>query len=495
MLQIGPLHVFLDSREIRAKGEPLHIGSRAFDILELLIRADGALVSKDEIMRRVWPRTIVHENNLQVHVAALRKALAEDRDLLRTVPGRGYRLLTARTMAKPRSGPAGAAGLRQRLPVCSSTLVGREKSILEIVDSLDAVKIVTLVGAGGIGKTRMAVEVAARAAGRFEDGAVFVPLASISDPRSVIDAVADALGVAMPGARLSLGDVAARLSTRRALLVLDNCEHLIDSAARVATAVAAASDDLRVIATSREALRVPGERLYQVQPLDVPDEADPYGEILRASAVQLFIARARAADPHFLADERALRLTAAVCRRLDGLPLAIELAAARAAVLGVEVLADYLDDHFRMLAGGFRTALPRHQTLKATLDWSYRLLSESERMLLRWLGVFVHGFSLDGALHLGKARGLSQGETLDALSGLVSKSLVIRESVETAARYRLLATTRAYALQKLEDDGEHKEAALAHASYSREKVSQGPRSRAAKALARDRLLPCMLNSA
>ncbi|CAM2195564.1 Transcriptional regulator [Paraburkholderia kururiensis] len=498
MIQIGQLHVFLESREIRLNGERVRIGSRAFDILELLIRAEGALVSKDEIIRCVWPTTIVQENNLQVHIAALRKALGPQRDLIRTVPGRGYCLVGALSDAAPK---CSTADLVPPLPVSASALVGREASIAQVADALGALRIVTLVGSGGIGKTRVATEVAARVASRFPDGVVFVPLASVSDPRFVADALADALpaalagslGMARPAGRLALADIVPGLAGRRMLLVLDNCEHLIDVAAQVATAATAASEGLCVLATSREALRIPGELLHQVPPLDVPGEADTGDAIVQASAVQLFIARARAADARFPLNERTLCLTAAVCRRLDGIPLAIELAAARAAVLGVEVLADHLDDHFRILAGGFRTALPRHQTLKAMLDWSYRLLDETERTLLRWLGVFMDGFSFDAAYYVvsgmtsngmersegsSAPRGFSQPQLLDALSGLVAKSLVIRESADagtgTDTRYRLLAITRAYALQKLEDCGERKEAALAHATYFHAVFSQAP---------------------
>jgi predicted ATPase/DNA-binding winged helix-turn-helix (wHTH) protein len=490
MIQIGHLQVSLDNREIRSNGESLRIGSRAFDILELLIRANGALVSKNEIMRSVWPNSVVEENNLQVHVAALRKALAGDRDLIRTVPGRGYRLVAPRhdaiadaTMQSTSNATAAldawAASKTTRaapssVALFSSMLVGRQNSIVEIIGALETMKIVTLVGAGGIGKTCTASEVAQRVRERFHDGVVFVPLASVSDRRFALYALASALGMSMPAGRLSLGDIVASLTGRRMLIVLDNCEHLIDVAAHMASALVASNASLRVLATSREALRVPEELRYHVPPLDLPDERDEGDAILEASAVELFVTRARATDPQFPLDARSVQLIALVCRRLDGIPLAIELAAARAAVLGVDVLNDHLDDHFRILTGGFRTALPRHQTLKATFDWSYRLLDDTERKLLRWLGVFINGFSFDAAFHVVEACGFSQSEVVDALGGLVSKSLVIRECVETTPRYRLLEITRAYARQRLEDFGECKPAALAHAHYFQSVFSQSP---------------------
>ncbi|KVS71681.1 winged helix-turn-helix domain-containing protein [Burkholderia cepacia] len=460
MIRIGTLHVFLDRREIRSNGKLLRIGSRAFEILELLIRANGALVSKDEIMQRVWPHTVVEENNLQVHIAALRKALADDRNLIVTVPGRGYRLVGGRTDVAP---PVRA--VTSRLTAAPTALVGREQTVAEVLAALDTARVVTLVGAGGIGKTRLALEAAMRAEARFPDGAAFVSLATVAAPQFVPDALAAAFGIAQPAGSLTLEAVLASVANRRMLLVLDNCEHLLDAAARIASALTESDAGLRVLATSREALRIQGERLCPIAPLEVPREGADDAETLGASAVQLFSARVQAADPRFPLDERSVSLMASVCRRLDGLPLAIELAAARAAVLGIDVLAAHLDDHFRLLTGGFRTALPRHQTLQAMYDWSYRLLGDAERLLLRWLGVFRGTFSIDAVREIVGATRLADADLLDTIAGLVSKSLLSLESAHGAPRYRLLTTTRAYALQQLENNGECAAAARAHANY------------------------------
>ncbi|RQZ39753.1 winged helix-turn-helix domain-containing protein [Burkholderia sp. Bp9099] len=464
MIRIGTLHVFLDRREIRSNGKLLRIGSRAFEILELLIRANGALVSKDEIMQRVWPHTVVEENNLQVHVAALRKALADNRNLIITVPGRGYRLVGGQAQAQaPAAAPVRPA--TSRLAPAPTALIGREQTVADVLAALDTARVVTLVGAGGIGKTRVALEAAMRAEARFPDGAAFVSLATVACPHFVPDALAGAFGLVHPAGSLTLEAVLASVAHRRMLLVLDNCEHLLDAAARIATALTESDAGLCVLATSREALRIQGERLCPVPPLEVPAEGADERETAGASAVQLFSARARAADPRFPLDERCLALMASVCRRLDGLPLAIELAAARAAVLGIDVLAAHLDDHFRLLTGGFRTALPRHQTLQAMYDWSYRLLDDAERLLLRWLGVFRDSFSIDAVRDIVGTKGLVDTALLDAIAGLVSKSLLSLESAHGAPRYRLLTTTRAYALQQLETNGECAAAALAHARY------------------------------
>ncbi|RQR45799.1 transcriptional regulator [Burkholderia sp. Bp9140] len=462
MIRIGTLHVFLDRREIRSNGKLLRIGSRAFEILELLIQANGALVSKDEIMQRVWPHTIVEENNLQVHIASLRKALARDRNLIVTVPGRGYRLV-----GRPAEGEGGAPVrlATPRLAPAPTALVGREQMVADVLAALDASRVVTLVGAGGIGKTRVAIEAAIRAETRFPDGAAVVSLATVACPQCVPDALADGLDIALPARSRTLEAVLASVAHRRMLLVLDNCEHLLDAAARIAAVLTESDTGLRVLATSREALRIHGERQCPVPPLDVPDERAGAAETLGASAVQLFAARARAAAPRFPLDERSVSLMASVCRRLDGLPLAIELAAARAAVLGIDVLAAHLDDHFRLLTGGFRTALPRHRTLQAMYDWSYRLLGDAERVLLRWLGVFRDGFSIDAVRDVVGTRLGVDADLLDTIAGLVSKSLVSVENAHGAPRYRLLTTTRAYALQQLANNGECAEAALAHAHY------------------------------
>ncbi|RQR32807.1 transcriptional regulator [Burkholderia sp. Bp9143] len=471
MIRIGTLHVFLDRREIRANGKLLRIGSRAFEILEILIQANGALVSKDEIMRRVWPHTIVEENNLQVHIASLRKALARDRNLILTVPGRGYRLVGVQAEGE---GGAPVRPAASRLAPAPTALVGREEMVADVLAALDASRVVTLVGAGGIGKTRVAIEAAIRAEARFPDGAAFVSLATVACPQFVPDALADALDIALPARPPTLEAVLASVAHRRMLLVLDNCEHLLDAAARIAAVLTESDSGLRVLATSREALRIHGERQCPVPPLDVPDQRAGAAQMLGASAVRLFAARARAADPRFPLDERSVFLMASVCRRLDGLPLAIELAASRAAVLGIDVLAAHLDDHFRLLTSGFRTALPRHRTLQAMYDWSYRLLGDAERVLLRWLGVFRDGFSIDAVRDVVGTRDGGDADLLDTIAGLVSKSLVSVENAHGAPRYRLLTTTRAYALQQLANNGECAAAALAHANHFHRLFTSAP---------------------
>jgi predicted ATPase len=263
-----------------------------------------------------------------------------------------------------------------------------------------------------------------------------------------------------------LQHVAQALAARRLLLVLDTCEHVINAAAGMAEAVLRAGSAVRIIATSREALRGEGEQIHLIPPLAVPAEsAEDLGDLLEYGAVRLFLERAQAAEPHFAPDQRITALIAAVCRCLDGIPLAIELAAARATALGIEALASRLDDRFQLLTGGRRTALPRHQTLRATLDWSYGLLTESERVLLCRLAIFTGFFRLDAATAVAASPELEVTDVIEALASLVAKSLVVAEVEGGVARYRLLDTTRAYALEKLDESGEREQLSRHHAEH------------------------------
>jgi len=321
-------------------------------------------------------------------------------------------------------------------------------------------------GAGGIGKTTLALTRELRP--HFADGVWLAEFSALADPGLVPATVAAAVGLELGGGELSAQRVAQALADRRLLLVLDTCEHVIAAAASMAEAMLGAGSAPRIIATSREPLRAGGGWVYPVQPLAVPAvdvaaDDDP----LRYGAVRLFIERARAAEPHFAPDRRLIAIIAAICRRLDGVPLAIELAAARTAALGIEALAARLDDRFRLLTGGRRTAPPRHQALRATLDWSYALLAEPEGVLLRRLAIFAGPFSLEAAAAVAASPELSALDVIEGLTSLVAKSLVAAEVEGPVARYRLLDTTRAYALEKLEESGERDQQARRHAEYYR----------------------------
>jgi non-specific serine/threonine protein kinase len=401
----GLLVLDLSRRELRASGVSVPIGGRAFEILAILAEHAEELVSKDELMRRVWPGAIVEENTLQAQIAAIRKALGADRDTLTTISGRGYRLV-GKWAQRAATGPAQSSsaepshtvreGSRTNLPVSPIDLVGRAFAVHHLVQVLAGRRMVTLTGPGGIGKTTLALQVAQSVFTSRQLDAYLVDLASLSDPRLVPSAIAGVLDVRMSSEESDAASVARAIGSRQLLLLIDNCEHLIDAVANMTEIMIQMCGSVSVLATSRENLRIVGEYVYRVGPLSVPTEEDVEPDVILAqSAVQLFIARLNSAEAAFSPDPANLLQVAAVCRRLDGIPLAIEFAAARAASLGLAQVAARLDDRFGLLTAGRRTALPRQQTLRATLDWSYELLSEWERRLLRRSAIFPAGFTLE----------------------------------------------------------------------------------------------------
>jgi predicted ATPase/DNA-binding winged helix-turn-helix (wHTH) protein len=473
-IEFGRFRVLPPRRELLAEGRPLDLGGRAFDLLMALIEASGAVVSKDALMTRVWPDRIVEENNLQAQISALRRAFGPDRDLIRTIAGRGYQFTgQIRTVSATRNAQASARMAQPtstpsrpptNLPEPVSELIGRDVELDEILELSASHRLVTLAGAGGIGKTRLGFEVARHLLPRFADGVWAIELAPLSDPELLPVTVATALGLELASGTASPLTVANALRSKRLMLVLDSCEHVVDAAARMAESLLRVNPAASVIATSREPLRVEGEWVYPVPPLAVPAEGSPDGEApLRYGAVRLFVERARAAAPSFSPDARAAAALAEICRRLDGIPLAIELAAARAAALGIEGLAARLDDRFRLLAGGHRTAMPRHQTLRQTLDWSYELLTGPESVVLRHLAVFAGNFTLQAASAIAADDEIATSEVVDCVANLVAKSLVTADGGGAKVRYRLLETTRAYSLEKLVQAGEFDAAARRHA--------------------------------
>jgi predicted ATPase/DNA-binding winged helix-turn-helix (wHTH) protein len=473
-IEFGRFAVLPHRRELLAEGRPVELGGRAFDVLMALIEASGVVVSKDTLMEQVWPNRIVEENSLQAQISALRRAFGADRDLIRTIAGRGYQF--AGEIRAVSTGPGAQATARTpqptlplsqaptNLPEPVSELIGRDSELNEILDLSTSHRLVTLAGAGGIGKTRLGFEAARHLLPRFADGVWVVELAPLSDPELVPVTVATVLGLELSSGAASPQSVATALRSKQFMLVLDNCEHVVDAAARMTEALLRTNPAARVIATSREPLRTEGEWVYPVPPLAVPAEGSSNGEnLLRYGAVRLFAERARAAAPHFSTDGRAAAAVADICRHLDGIPLAIELAAARAAALGVDGLAARLHNRFRLLTGGQRTATPRHQTLRATLDWSYELLTEPERVVLRRLAIFAGGFTLRSARGVAADDGVTGSDVVDCVANLVAKSLVTADAAGAGVRYWLLETTRAYSVEKLVEAGEFDAVARRHA--------------------------------
>ncbi|MBI3460546.1 tetratricopeptide repeat protein, partial [Candidatus Acetothermia bacterium] len=362
--------------------------------------------------------------------------------------------------------PAGPA--RHNLPSSVTSFIGREREMVQIKQLLDMTRLLTLTGAGGSGKTRLALQVAAGLLKEYTDGVWLVELASLSDPSLVAQAVATAFGVREAPGRSLLERLSDYLHPKQLLLVLDNCEHLVEACAKVAEALLHACPDLQILATSREALGIAGETTWSVPPLAEPDSAQPLPtlKILKQyEAIGLFLERALSGQSQFAFTEQNARAVVQVCQRLDGLPLAIELAAARVKVLSVEEIAARLDDRFRLFVSGSRTALPHQQTLQATMDWSFQLLSEVERILLRRLSVFAGGWILEAAEAVCAGEGIEAREVLDLLAHLVDKSLVIGEQRDGKTRYRLLETVRQYAQEKLEESKESESLQSLHLTY------------------------------
>ena len=482
-LAFGRFQVLPHRRELLADGESLKLGGRAYDVLMTLIEARGAVVSRNALMARVWPGRAVEENALQAQISALRAAFGVERELIRTVSGRGYQftgeIRIQSTGSDARAGPVtalvepGSAISPTNLADPVSELIGRDDELREVVSLATSHRLVTVTGPGGIGKTQLALAAARRLRQEFTDGVWVAELAPLADPGLVPAAVAAAVGLELGAGAGSPERVASALSSKQTLLVLDNCEHVIAAATTMAEALLRANPAAHLIATSTEPLRAEAEWVYPLPPLAVPARNAQEGDdLLRCGAARLFVERVRAAEPHFEPDQRSAATIASICRQLDGIPLAIELAAARAAVLGVKELAAHLDNRFHLLTGGRRTALPRHQTLRAMLDWSFGLLPERERAILRRLAIFVGSFRLEAASAVVASAEIAPSEVVEGLSDLVSKSLVSASVDGTIAGYRLLETTRAYALEKLADSGEYERLARRHAEYYRDLFEQ-----------------------
>src|SRR6266853_772865 len=446
--------------------ERILLAPKAFAVLRYLVEHPGRLVTHEELLEALWPKTYVQPEVLKSHIAAIRAVLGDDARkpiFIETLSRRGYRFTA------PVTEDASARSSRPtNLPEAVSELIGREAELGEVTALATEHRLVSLVGAGGIGKTRLGLEVARHLLPRFPDGVFVAELGPLSSPELVPTTVASVLGLTHVAGTASPERVAGAIRAKRLLLVLDNCEHVIDAAAGMAETLLRAGPSVSLLATSREPLRVAGEYIYRVPSLDVPAE-DPQDmeDVFRYGAVRLFVSRAHAAEPRYVAEGPVLAATAAICRRLDGIPLAIELAATRIAGFGVAGVAARLDDRFRLLAGGSRT-LPRHQTMRATLDWSYELLSRSERVVLRRLGVFVGRFTLDAASAVAASVDVPASDVVDSVANLVGKSLVSADVEGAIVHYRLLETTRAYAREKLIESAELDDFARRHAEYYRD---------------------------
>jgi predicted ATPase/DNA-binding winged helix-turn-helix (wHTH) protein len=468
-LRFGPFELSTDQRELRRDGVVLPLGSRALDILIYLAERPGEVIAKKELIDRVWPDVTVEEGSLRVHVAAIRKALGDGKfgnRYIANIQGRGYSFVgsivglddSAANIADQQSLGALPARLRR--------MIGRDLVLSEVRDSLREERFVTLLGPGGIGKTTIAAAVGHDITEEFGGEVYFVDFGSLTDPDHVVRAIGTSLGLVLKSNEASL-ELVDLIRSRKLLIILDSCEHVVEAVASVAEQLFQGARQVHLLATSRELLRVEGEHCHRILPLDSPpaDSEQTAGAVLCYPAAQLFVERVAARGSNFVLTDGEAPFIADMCRRLDGLPLAIELAAGPAAALGVRSTVARLVSRLELLKPGHRTAIRRHQTLKATLDWSYDLLSNVERIVFRRIARLVGHFSLEGARYLACEQSSVDAEIFDAIAGLVEKSLVATRLDQGEPRYRLLDTTRAYALEKLEEHAEFDAISQRHAEY------------------------------
>jgi predicted ATPase/DNA-binding winged helix-turn-helix (wHTH) protein len=473
-ISFGPFRLLAAQRLLLDGDNPVRLGSRAFDILAALVERRGEVVGKNELIARAWPQTVVEDANLKIQVSALRRALGDGQGGHRyvvTVPGRGYNFVApVRHEERSRTplAPTSAAPVAHNLPFAATRMIGREDAAAALVSRLSHQRLVTVIGPGGIGKTTVALAVAERMIAKYEHGVWLIDLAPVADPRLVPTAVATVLGLDVR-TEDHLADLVTSLKDKRMLLLLDNCEHVIDETVRLTTAVLKGALGVNILTTSREPLGVAGEREHRLRPLGTPQPSAGLtaAEAAAFPAIQLFVERATAVVENFvLTDDNAL-LVAEICRRLDGLPLAIEFAASRVEVLGVEGLAAHLDHSLTLLRARRRAEVPRHQTMRAVVDWSYGLLSWDDQIFFRALGIFSGGFSVEAVAAVAGNAAAAGSDAIDHLADLVAKSLVVVDLGGAKSRFRLLDTTRAYAIEKLDESGERESIARRHAEYYR----------------------------
>jgi predicted ATPase/DNA-binding winged helix-turn-helix (wHTH) protein len=468
-LQFGPFELSSRQRVLRRDGVMLPLGGRALDILIYLAERPGEVIAKQELIDHVWSDVTVEEGSLRVHVAAIRKALGDGQfgnRYIANIKGRGYSFVgTVVPLAGGTENRNANFPHQGRLPVRPIMMIGRETVVGEVSDKLRNERFVTLLGPGGVGKTTIALAVGRAAAEEFGGNVYFVDLESLTDSRHVAGAIATSLGYALKSNRgLELVDL---VRSRKLLIILDSCEHVIEAVASLAEQLYRQTEEIHVLTTSRELLKVGGEHCCRVRPLDFPPDGSEQtaNAVLQYPAVQLFARRVAARAGSFVLTDEEAPFVAEMCRKLDGIPLAIELAAGQVAAHGIKNTAARLVSRPELLKLSHRTAVPRHRTLKATLDWSYDLLSDAERIVFRRIASFVGHFTLEGARYVAGELGADTGEIFDAIAGLVEKSLIATRIDETQAQYRLLDTTRAYALEKLEEHAEVDVVLRRHAEY------------------------------
>ena len=451
-------------RRLLVDGNPASIGARAFNLLCLFAERPGRLVSKQELMDIVWHDVVVTDNNIQKQVSALRKLLGAD--AIETVPGLGYRFVANVDALPPAALPAAepptahvVAAMKTNLPPVLSPLIGRDRDLAALAALVGEFRLVSITGAGGIGKSRLAEALLFQQRDLQRHGVCLVDLSVTTDPGAVAGVIGSALAVSIDSAADTLQGLVDALAPLELLIALDNAEHLVEAVGAVAVELHRRAPDVRLVVTTQVPLKIIDEHVYRLGPLDVPDATPAAAEALNYGALALFNERAQAADRRFQVTDDNVATVIEVCRRLDGVALPIELAAARVPLLGLPKLAASLDQRLRLLTAGSLTAPPRQQTLRAALEWSHALLGEAEQKVFRRLAVFIGSASLEAAQQVAAddlpGSALDAWGTLDALGALVDRSLVAVVGDERQPRYRLLDTPRSFALDRLRASGEH----------------------------------------
>jgi predicted ATPase/DNA-binding winged helix-turn-helix (wHTH) protein len=468
----GPYRLFPRQRLLLRDGKPVQIGGRSLEILIALAERQGDVVGKRELMSLVWPGITVEEGALRVQIVGLRKALGDGVDgacYIKTFAGRGYCLVATASREPAGESSAATAGADHapRLPSQLDQVIGLADSVRKISDLLETRRFVTIHGPGGIGKTTAAVAVANSQLAAFAGEVHLLDLGRIAEPHRLPGALASALGVSVESGDPTL-DLLEFLRDRRMLLIFDSCEHLIEPAAALIEKIFHTAAQVSILATSREMLRVDGEHVYRLAGLGCPVDGDEQSaeRMLSFAAPRLFVNRVAASGCRLELTDADASIVARICRKLDGVALAINVVAARAETFGLSEIAHSLETRSWLLWRGHRTALPRHQTIEATVDWSYGLLNEAEQAVLRHLSVFKGFFTLGAARQIARHGAPDLSDDLSIIDKLVAKSLISFESGDGSARYRLLNATRAYALEKLRDRGEFDAIAAKAREYS-----------------------------
>jgi predicted ATPase/DNA-binding winged helix-turn-helix (wHTH) protein len=471
-VSFGPFELSVRRRTLVRAGEPVPLSSRAFDVLLALLDACDEPITKEDLIRQVWGRLVVEENNLHVQIAAVRRALGPEHPFILTIPARGYRFI-GDVQWEPEALPASRSAREAppgNLPLQVTPIIGRRRELDDVCEVLGRARLATLVGPGGVGKTRLALAAAPLAPGDYPDGRWLVELGSLADPALAVSALAARLRIEEIQDRPLIESVVAALRPRAMLLVVDSCEHVLAAAASLVSELVRHCPYVKLLCTSQSPLGVEGEHVRRIAPFDVEAalEVQSAEEALAQDAVRLFAERAGAGDGRFILNEATLGGVIEICRNLEGIPLAIELAAARVPLLGLEPVRKRIANRLALLGADLRDRPDRHRTLRATIEWSHSLLPEAGQGLLRRLSIFAGGFTLDAAQAVAAGSAIEEWDVVRGVGDLVQRSLLTTGPDLVRPRHRMLEAMREFGLGALSAAGEHQPIARRHAEFYQE---------------------------